>query len=273
MLILFFSLSFCSIDKQNKDSITVLSWNIKMFPYLYGFLENRKERSDNIIKVLIETKIYDVVIFQEAFSKGVRNKIFDLLKFKYPYQVQVDDRKSFFKINSGLWVISSIPIKLIDNINFTRLGNIDWFSSKGAQLYSVKKNNQKFYIINTHLQADYKNKYGEIRAKQYEEIKDKLIIPYDDLEIPFLLCGDLNISDPKKIQKMLKIINFSNVPLVGSIKYSFINQRPELLDYILIKKNIKFVLLEQKIINMAEKINIHPLDLSDHYPIEGIFIW
>ena len=83
-------------------------------------------------------------------------------------------------MNSGLWVISSIPIKLIDNISFTELRHNDSFSSKGAHLYSIKINHKLFYLINTHMQADYKTKYNDIREIQYVEIKDSLIYPNEN---------------------------------------------------------------------------------------------
>ena len=245
-----------------------------MFPPPYGWLHNCDERAENIIQALKNSEGYDVILFQEAFSESIRNKIFSTLKFKYPNQVIVDDETIFYKINSGLWVISSIPIALIDNINFTMFRNTDSFSSKGAHLYSVTKNQQEFHIINTHLQADNQTKYSDIRTSQYMDINEKLILPYENSETPLILCGDLNISKQSKLNQMLKKLSVINGPLLGNLQHSSLGDNHELLDYILVKaKKIKFQSVERRIQNMSVNLSIDPIQLSDHYPVEGIFRW
>ena len=177
-------------------------------------------------------------------------------------------------MNSGLWVISSIPIILIDNINFTELRHTDWLSSKGAHLYSVIKNQQEFYIINTHMQADYDAKYSDVRIKQYTEIKEKLLIPFEISEIPFILCGDLNISKLSKLTMMLETLNFLNGPLLGKVQYSSLNKNHELLDYILVKGNkFKYNTIERRIQDMSVYLKIDPNQFSDHYPVVGVIKW
>ena len=54
------------------------------------------------------------------------------------------------------------------------------------------------------MQADYRTKYSEIRTSQYTEIHQKLILQNENSEIPLILCGDLNISTPSHLKKMLK---------------------------------------------------------------------
>ena len=257
-----------------KNDLKILSWNIKMMPAPYGWFHNTSKRSENIIKVLKNSKRYDVILFQEAFSYKIRNKIYNSLKDLYPHQIDIKDETDFYKMNSGLWVISSIPITLIDNINFTELRHNDWLSSKGAYLYSVIKSQQEFYIINTHMQADYRTKYSDIRISQYTEIQQKLILPNENSKIPLILCGDLNISKPSKLNQMLEKLNFTDGPLSGKLKHTSLGNNHELLDYILVKsKKIKFQSIERRILNMSVYLNIDPIQLSDHYPIEGILKW
>jgi len=250
-------LAFCftqspDIASVEANSLRVLSWNIKMFPAPYGWFQNRKHRAENIIEALKESELYDVILFQEAFSSTIRNKIYNSLKDIYPHQININDWTIFYKMNSGLWVISSVPITLIDNINFTELRHTDWLSSKGAHLYSVIKNQQEFYIINTHMQADYDAKYSDVRIKQYTEIKEKLLIPFEISEIPFILCGDLNISKLSKLTMMLETLNFLNGPLLGKLQYSSLNKNHELLDYILVKGNkFKYNTIERRIQDMS----------------------
>ena len=261
-----------TIIEANK--LRILSWNIKMFPVPYDWFHNTSQRSENIIKVLKNSKRYDVILFQEAFSYKIRKKIYNSLKDLYPHQIDIKDETNFYKMNSGLWVISSIPITLIDNINFTELRHSDWLSSKGAYLYSVIKSQQEFYIINTHMQADYQTKYSDIRTSQYTEIQQKLILPNENSEIPLILCGDLNISKPSKLNQMLEKLNLMNGPMSGKLKHTSFGNNHELLDYILVKsKKIKFQSIERRILNMSDYLKIDPIQLSDHYPVEGIFKW
>ena len=257
-----------------ENNLRILSWNIKMHPPPYGWFYNSIDKAENIIKTLKESSKYDVILFQEAFSYKIRNKIYNSLKDLYPHQIDIKDETNFYKMNSGLWVISSIPITLIDNINFTELRHNDWLSSKGAYLYSVIKNRQEFYIINTHMQADYLTKYSDIRTSQYTEIQQKLILPNENSEIPLILCGDLNISKPSKLNQMLEKLNFFNGPLSGKLKHTSLGNNHELLDYILVKsEKIKFQSIERRILNMSVYLNIDSIQLSDHYPIEGILKW
>ncbi len=259
---------------KEENSLSILSWNIKMFTPPYGWLHNRVERAENIIQALKSSEMYDVILFQEAFSPSIRKNIYNALKDIYPNQIELNDNTHFYKNNSGLWVITSIPITLIDNINFTELRHTDWLSSKGAHLYVVIKNQQTFHIINTHMQADYDTKYSDIRTKQYTEIKEKLIFPLEDSEIPLILCGDLNISKQSQLNQMLEKLNFINGPLLGELRHSSLSENHELLDYILVKtKQFKFQSVERRIQNMSVYLAIDPIQLSDHYPIEGIFKW
>ena len=266
--------SIPSQTNEKENSLRILSWNIKMFNSPYGWFHDRFQRSENIISVLQKMEVYDIILFQEAFSLEIRSKIFLALKHIYPNQISIDDRTSFYRENSGLWVISSIPITLIDNINFTELRNVDWFSSKGAQLYSISKNLQQFQIINTHMQADYKAKYSEVRIKQYLEIKEQLILPFENSNIPIILCGDLNISESVDLKQMLRTLNLINGPLNGALQYSSLHKKLELLDYILVKtKLFKFQSISRQIYDISRYLKIDAMQLSDHYPIEGIFIW
>ncbi|MDP6937160.1 MAG: hypothetical protein QGF36_07025, partial [Candidatus Marinimicrobia bacterium] len=69
-------------------------------------------------------------------------------------------------------------------------------------------------------------------------------------------------------------LNFINGPLLGELRHSSLSKKHELLDYILVKtKQFKFQSVERRIQNMSVYLAIDPIQLSDHYPIEGIFKW
>ena len=256
------------------NHLRILSWNIKMMPVPYGWFLNSVERAENIIYALKNSEIYDVILFQEAFSEKIQKMIFDGLQSIYPYQIIPIDQTNFFKTNSGLWVISRNPIILIDEISFSHLRGWDKLTSKGAKLYSINKNGQKLYLINTHMQSDYKTKYNMVRTDQYMEINENLILPYVKQEIPLIMCGDLNISKPSRLAPLLKKLKLENGFLSGKLQFSTIGQYKQLLDYILVKtETFKFQSVERKIQNMSGDLFTNPTQLSDHYPVEGIFRW
>jgi len=258
------------VFSAEENNLTILSWNIKMLNGPYGWLHNRTERADNIIQSLKSSAGYDIILFQEAFSGDMRRLMYEGLKTLYPYQIIPDDKTCIGKSNSGLWVISKSPINILDEISFSNQKNWDALSSKGAKLYSVVQDEQKFHIINTHLQADYKTKYNKIRTQQYTEIYEKLILPNDKSEIPLILCGDLNISKPGKLKIMLEKLHLMNGPLSGDLQFSSTGKYQQLLDYILVKSdNFQFESIERKILDISK----NPKSLSDHCPIQGIFKW
>jgi phospholipase C len=258
------------VFSAEENDLTILSWNIKMLTAPYGWLHNRVERAENIVHTLNTAENYDVILFQEVFSGRIRKLMYKGLQSIYPYQLIPKDQSCIGKSNSGLWVVSKSPIMLIDEITFSNQKNWDALSSKGAKLYSVVQDEQKFHIINTHLQADYKTKYNKIRTQQYTEIYEKLILPNDKSEIPLILCGDLNISKPGKLKIMLEKLHLMNGPLSGDLQFSSTGKYQQLLDYILVKSdNFQFESIERKILDISK----NPKSLSDHYPIQGIFKW
>ena len=103
------------IDSVKQLDISKVNFLLENMPP-YGWFYKSVEKAEKIIQTLKKAKIYDVILFQEAFSFNIRDMIHDSLKNIYPNQININDKTIFYKMNSGLWAISSIPIKLIDNI-------------------------------------------------------------------------------------------------------------------------------------------------------------
>ena len=256
------------------NQLKILSWNIKMLPAPYGWFFNRNERAENIIQLLRASDPYDIIFFQEAFSGSIRSKIYAGLHNIYPHEVAPEDQTKFYKINSGLWVISRLPIALENQISFTKFRKWDKLASKGAKLFSIIKDEQKFYLINTHMQSDYEIDYSDIRKSQYTEINNKLILPNKESLIPLILCGDLNIPNSNKLKSTLKKLQLINGPLFSKLKHTIVGSSKEIMDYILVKADhFKFKSIERRIIDFSTKLKEENNNLSDHYPIEAVFSW
>ena len=75
------------------------------------------ERAKQIIETLKNEEV-DVIVFQEAFDNKARNIIWQGLKKYFPYQTGKPTKNVFYKISSGVWVISKVPIEVVKRIYF-----------------------------------------------------------------------------------------------------------------------------------------------------------
>ena len=272
-------LAFCftqspDITSIAENSLRVLSWNIKMLPSPYGWFFKRHKRANDIIQFFKDSDPYDIIFFQEAFSGSIRRKIYAGLQDIYPQQIEPEEQPIFCKINSGLWAISRLPITLNKHITFTQFMEWDKLASKGAKLFSVIKDGQKFHLINTHMQSDSKTDYSDIRSSQYTEINENLILPNEESEASLILCGDLNISNPNKLKLLLQKLKLINGPILGTLQHSLVGRSKELMDYILVREDhSKFKSIKRRIIDFSNKLKGKEYNLSDHYPIEAVISW
>jgi len=264
------------LETKNNNKLKILSWNIKMLPNPYGYILKSKERTKLIISKLKSEKKYDLILFQEAFTSDSREQIYKELNSIYPYQI-IPKNNDYFSNNSGLWVISAVPLELVNEIFFQESAGWDRFANKGAKLYQINKNNQDFYIINTHMQANEKNDYSYIRTSQINQINELIVGPYSKNLIPIFLIGDLNVSKSSNLIKYLNILNMKNGELNGDLNFSCYNNNTkskELLDYILFKSNsFNYSTFSRKILKFSDLLNENQTHMSDHYPIEGIIEW
>ena len=149
----------------------MLSWNIYMLPFLSLF-NNNGNRARNIADRLVDSD-YNIIVFQEAFSSKCRNILAQRLKKNYPFQYGPANKCHLpFRTNSGLWVVSKIPLTKIDEIKFSISKGFDMVARKGAVLFKGEFEGAKFQLLTTHLQADGDHK---IREKQCKEINEHLL--------------------------------------------------------------------------------------------------
>lgn len=264
---------------QESTPLNILTWNLYMRPRI-AFHDQQVKRAPEIVKQLIDQD-YDVIVFQEAFDNKARRLIWKGLKEKYPYQSGAPKHKYFFKVSTGVFIISKFPLKVIDDIYFSECGGSDCFAVKGAVMVSLVKNNHKVQIIGTHLQAAKgKKKTGtEIRKIQYEEIKNKLLIPYAEAGVPQFFAGDLNTKkhNTEAYEQLLKDMEMEDGEITGEHLFSSggsqndyrdADDKASVIDYILVKKNgakVHFVKRSVKIFR-SDWSKEHK-DLSDHYAV------
>jgi len=278
------------INEQSgpEGELKILTWNIFMRPR-FIFKDGQVERANAIVEQL-KDKTYDVIVFQEAFDRKARRIIWDGLKEYFPYHVEPES-SNFLKINSGVWILSKHEIKKQKRISFKGCVGSDCFCKKGALLVEIKKNDKRFQVIGTHLQAEVKNlKYKMNRVDQYNEINEFLLKPNAEEGVPQFVVGDLNtpenVSDEYKamLTKLesqdaeRKSDEWEDGASWGAWTNDLFNEcedrKAEVLDYILYKSNGKKPSRFQKSIRKFRQIwNGRNKDLSDHYAVEAVLNW
>jgi endonuclease/exonuclease/phosphatase family metal-dependent hydrolase len=272
-LFLLFILLFTLITSNVKPNqpLKILSWNIYMLPFC-NMVNHNSERSKYIASKL-DSSEYDIIILQEAFDHSARNIIRTKLKHIYPYMYRSKHKINPLQTNSGLFILSKIPLTKLDEIEYKSKYGMDALSSKGAILLQGEYDGKLFQILGTHLQANSPDIY---RHKQYHELVNMLDKHSNDT-IPQFICGDFNteFDDTINYNYMISTLKVTNGIIYGNNHNTFdevnnelakkINGKSSIIDYILLRnsKNIK---------NIYRSIPIykeHNIELSDHYCISA----
>ncbi len=214
LLILFLHLPVLGSD------LKVLSWNVFMIPKPINFTL-QEQRTIQMIHSLNQED-YDLLFFQEAFSKKFRKTISKALNPNYPYSFYLKKSpRPWHFINSGLLIFSKYPFLVLDTLYFRKCTHSDCLSSKGATLIEVNQNSNKIQFLTTHTQAWDDEKAQEVRKTQFLEIK-KLLLRHQKWGVDQYLLGDLNI-DRNAIHEypfILSLLDMQDFSLSGDLNYT-----------------------------------------------------
>lgn len=265
----------------NPLQVRILSWNIAMLP-IFDFVHAGKDRATSIGKAL-QSKDYDIIVFQEAFSPIARRAIYQKLHTLYPYNYGPANANTALKINSGVWILSRIPLNIIREYKFSDCQGFDCISRKGAILLEGQCNGQTFQIIGTYLESD--DSDLSVRMAQLNELYNNIIGPFSNPDIPQIICGDFNTDRELTEQylNMLKILNCEDGNLSGDEKITFgfpmnqkvqkVIEKPRQLDYILTKNSDVLDVIKRKVSVIKGKVATNENNLSDHYGIEATIVF
>ena len=268
--------------RNPNNTLSILSWNIYLLPWIVPFKSQCKRAK--VIGEVIAGLDYDVIVIQEAFHNRARKILIKRLLPYFPYQIK-PQKGRFLKFNSGVFIISKIPMRLIDQIQYKecKLFFQDCRANKGATMVALKKDNQQFHLISTHVQAERGAQFDSIRESQFKEIYNRCIVPNKKPNIPVLVTGDLNtrISTENQYNRMLQILNVNDGKLTGDFKFTYggvLNDlkgnaisKGKLLDYVLIDANGTNINPgERKVKVFQKQWKKGKKDLSDHYGLEAI---
>jgi len=256
--------------------LKILSWNIYMLPFISLF--NSNDQRAKVIADKLNESDYQIIVFQEAFSLKCRHILAKKLLENYPYQYGPANKNRFpFKTNSGLWVVSKIPLTELDEFQFSVCKGFDAVARKGAVLFEGCFNGSRFQLLATHLQAEHSH---ALRKRQCSEIKERLLDPYFRKDIPQFICGDFNIDmdDICNYRQMLQILDAKNGELSGNIKVTYdelnnnlaynANGKRKIIDYVLVRNGSLIEKIERKVQTFFTNIGGCESNLSDHYAME-----
>jgi sphingomyelin phosphodiesterase len=271
------------IYAQKEDSLKVLSWNIYMLPA--NLISLGQAKRVHYIAEQLNNSDYDVIVFQEAFDRDARYILSKAMRKKFPYQEGPANAKpSWFRMNSGVWIVSKYPMKYLDEIEFRKGKGIDRISRKGALLVEVNKNGRIYQIAGTHLQSGASGKKSQIRISQYNEIYD-MLRQYERPDVIQLICGDFNTpkNDRKYYNMMLETLKAQDGPLKSNLQTTYDvklndlasggSDYSEVLDYIFIRGNTNKIRYSSRNV-VAFKARWHEKrqHLSDHFAVELLIV-
>ncbi len=148
-------------------------------------------------EILRHLKDFDIVTFQEAFSKRVHDTI-EQADFSYKFVGQYGRLIPFFqRLGNGLAILSRYPIVETAWIKFSNfwVTDFDIFANKGVLFSRIQiDKNTQIDVYTTHLQATNRNYYSDfIRHRQLKTLKE-FIISHSQGN-PIIVTGDFNIPD------------------------------------------------------------------------------
>ena len=284
LVMIFTGKDLYALDPESKSGeakiteLKILTWNIYMLP-LCAHLHRNWKRAEGISREIIGYH-YDIIVFEEAFDNHARKIIRNQLKEVYPFIYgPANESAHSFRTNSGIWILSKIPLRQLEQIEFKNRIGIDAIARKGAVLFEGDWHGQSFQLLGTHLQNDSPD---AVRYGQCEEISEKHLRKYAKSEVPQIVCGDFNIEYEDKLNysTMLSILEAKNGNLNGELQTSFDevnnklayrkNGKKQLIDYILVRNNDSIKDITRKVSKFKNHAHNVSTDLSDHYGIEAI---
>jgi len=253
-----------STDKTEIEPLRILSWNIFLLPAYIFETEYKYKRALGIAEEIKKLNC-QIIVFQEAFHKVARATIARELRELFPYQYGPSNNKSLTRFNSGIWIISKIPLYNPDEIKYTRRSGIDALANKGALLMEGCWGGHKFQVVGTHLQSS--GSY-DIRKDQLGQLYENLLKPNEKQGVPQFICGDMNICYKNCIEyeEMLKILDAEGEVNVNDEEAT--NLDGDRIDYIFVRKNsAPDFEITRSIYLLNHKCTKKRNFLSDHYAV------
>lgn len=174
--------------------LKILTWNIWMMPP-WTFQSPRNDRRAEAVAAELLALDYDILCLEKVFDSGARRVLETAMAERYPFQYGPANCGGGPKLNSGVWVLSRIPLTDYREIRYRDCsGVVDCFARKGAISLKGEVGGHAFQLVATHLQGGSGPKSSPknqaVRALQLTQLRDELVAPVAAPGVPLFLCGD-----------------------------------------------------------------------------------
>jgi endonuclease/exonuclease/phosphatase family metal-dependent hydrolase len=226
---------------------------------------------------------YDVLVLTEVFDDIPTNELLNKLRSEYPYQ-SADVFKLGKILGSGTRILSRWPFTIESDLNYSSCDGIQCAATRSTIYAKINKLGNPYHVFATHTQSSDDDANRNARLAQLQEMGDyirSLNIPADE---PVIMSGDFNVNKIGLPQDRdyLEAILGATEPENRGFNYTYDAntntwaEQPyvEYLDYTLTaNNNLQPTSAYQEA--FAPRTTIDALwgewDLSDHYPVRGIF--
>jgi endonuclease/exonuclease/phosphatase family metal-dependent hydrolase len=175
-------------------ALRVLTWNVFLMPRITFQSPKNSARAAAIADALLERND-DILCLEKVFDGHARRVLAKRLRDRFPFQYGPANNGFSLKANSGVWVASRLPLSGYHEIQFRAAAGIERLSRKGALLLSGTFQSHLFQLIATHLQGEetpyFTEAHQAVRNAQMRQIRDELITPFVNVDVPLIIAGDL----------------------------------------------------------------------------------
>ncbi|HET9932316.1 MAG TPA: sphingomyelin phosphodiesterase [Polyangiaceae bacterium] len=176
----------------NSRALSILTWNIFMMPEWIKESPFNQSRARAIAATLLEQQ-FDILCLQKVFDRAALAILENALGRRYPHRYGPANDGCLL-LSSGVWVLSRYPLVDYQQIEFSECSSWECFARKGALLLSGTCGKTPFRLVTTHLQGEEGSSFTRanqaVRDRQMRQIRDRLIVPHLEAEVPFIICGD-----------------------------------------------------------------------------------
>ena len=248
----------------------------------FAKITGKRKRARAIAKQLRDSD-YQMLVLQEAFLGDSRRIIRQGLGDEFPHELGPANVKFSIKTNSGIWILSKLPMRYLAEIDFSECqGFDDCMARKGALLVETIWEGDTVQVLGTHLQAGGPD---EVRHSQYEELRE-LLDAHRRPGVPQIICGDMNTAqrDKPNYDRMMRVLDAEDGPLnvqAPETERGFKNdmhrrgfRKNRIIDFIFCRYNGRE---PQSVVRNAPHIyskwSRKHVDLSDHFPVAIRIVW
>ncbi|WP_431688392.1 sphingomyelin phosphodiesterase [Hahella sp. NBU794] len=264
------------------NHLKVLTYNA--WALLPGLMS--KNTSNRLATMAEAVKGYDAVVFQEVFDPILTARFRSDLQAEYPYLTEIPFKLGRI-LTGGSFIASRWPILEQNTMVYEGCRNDGCFASKGANYAKIDKGGQIYHLFGTHTHAYTGEEDVALRRWHFQQYKAFVDSKGAAADEPVIIAGDLNVDKlnfPTEHQDMLAILDVADPPSQSQYPHTYdggVNtfadsKYTEYLDYVLTSNAHVAPVYSHNRVRIPRFIEWEhwtTWDLSDHFPVEGEFVF